>query len=382
MKHVAVTTLLVATLLGYGCASEDGGGGTTWTWDLPSNFPEPSVPDDNPMNAAKVELGRRLFYDQRLSENGEGSCASCHAQEHAFTDALAHAVGSTGQTHPRSSMALGNTLYEKSYLWANPTVTTLEEQALLPIIAEDPIVELGFAGKEGELVERLRDIPDYVERFRKAFPSEAEPLVIANVTRAIAAFERTLISANSPYDRFVRNEDPAAMSESAQRGMDLFFSEKVECFHCHGSFNFSASVNHQSQVLEESKFENNGLYNVDGAGAYPAENQGLYALTEDPSDQGKFKPPTLRNIELTAPYMHDGSIATLEEVIDHYAAGGRFIMSGENAGDGRANPNKNPFISGFELTEQERGDLLAFLRSLTDTDFVTNPEFADPFAAP
>jgi cytochrome c peroxidase len=163
--------------------------------------------------------------------------------------------------------------------------------------------------------------------------------------------------------------------------MDLFFSERLECFHCHGGFNFSDAVDHARLPEPERAFHNTGLYNVDGNGAYPPGDRGLLALTGNPADMGRFKAPTLRNIAVTAPYMHDGSIATLEEVIDHYAEGGRTIASGPDAGVGSASPLKDPFVSGFVLSDRERADLVAFLESLTDESFLTDPRFSDPFAA-
>jgi len=170
--------------------------------------------------------------------------------------------------------------------------------------------------------------------------------------------------------------------------MALFFggtsaagtADAFECFHCHGGFLFSQSSDDSQQVFDQKFFMNNGLYNLDQDGSYPPGNQGLFEITGDPADKGRFKPPSLRNIEVTAPYMHDGSIATLEEVIDHYARGGRLIESGPYAGDGKENPNKSAFVRGFVISDQEKQDLLAFLRALTDDGLVNNPSYSDPFA--
>ncbi len=160
--------------------------------------------------------------------------------------------------------------------------------------------------------------------------------------------------------------------------MALFFSERLECFHCHGGFNFTADVDHEGTIFSEPSFHNTGLYNYDHLGSYPRPNRGLYEFTGRPEDMGRFRAPTLRNIEVTAPYMHDGSVADLDEVIDHYAAGGRTVTDGEWAGDGSQNPFKSEFIVGFELSEQERADLIEFLHSLTDREFLEDPDFADP----
>jgi len=358
--------------LGYAGAEEPG-----FRWDLPQGFPKPVVPEDNPMSAEKVELGRRLFYDKRLSENREQSCASCHRRELAFTDGLGHAVGSTGEHHRRGSMSLANVAYASRLTWANPLLDRLEDQALVPMFGDKP-VELGLSEAQ-TLLDRLKDEGDYRHRFERAFPGDPRPITLANVTRALAAFERTLISGNAPYDRFTRGETNA-LSAEAQRGMDLFFSERLECFHCHGGFTFSDAVDHAGLPEPARAFHNTGLYNVDGHGAYPASDRGLYELTGKPADMGRFRAPTLRNIAVTAPYMHDGSAATLEEAIDHYMAGGRRIAAGERAGNGAESPLKDEFLVGFVLTDGERRDLVAFLHSLTDEDFIRDPRFSNPFS--
>lgn len=350
----------------------------TWTWQLPTGFPDPRVPEDNPMSSAKVALGRHLFYDTALSANGTQACATCHQQQHAFTDGRAHAVGSTGELHHRGSMTLANVAYASRLTWASHLANRLEKQALIPMFGDAPI-ELGLPD-ESVLVGRLQQTPRYPPLFAEAYPHETQPISIRNVTHAIAAFERTLISGNSPYDRYTRG-DAQALSPSAKRGMTLFFSERLECFHCHGGFTFTDSIDHAALPEPERAFHNTGLYNLDGAGAYPESDRGMYDLTADPADMGRFKAPTLRNIAVTAPYMHDGSIATLAGVIDHYAAGGRKIEQGTNAGDGSESPLKDKFLVGFLLTAAEHADLIAFLESLTDRDFLNDPRFAAPLEA-
>lgn len=349
-----------------------------FVWDLPSEFPTPRVPDDNPMSVAKVELGRRLFYDTKLSGNESMSCGSCHKQELAFTDGLALSLGSTGQVHPRGSMSLANVAYAASLAWGNPLLRNLEDQALIPMFGEEP-VELGLAGKEDELLARLQGDSEYPLSFEEAFPEATDPISLDTITKSLGAFQRTLMTFNSPYDRFIRG-DSTAMSESAKRGLELFNNELVECFHCHGGFNFASAVDHANNVFDQAAFNNNGLYNVDGRGAYPTGNEGVYDVSGELGDRGRFKAPTLRNIVVTAPYMHDGSIETLEEVIDHYAAGGRNVTMGDSVGDGRENPNKSAFVSGFEISEEQKADLIEFLRSLTDEQFLSDPKFSDPFA--
>ncbi|MFZ9889995.1 MAG: cytochrome c peroxidase [Myxococcota bacterium] len=207
--------------------------------------------------------------------------------------------------------------------------------------------------------------------------SPENPFNFQSVTYALAAFQRTLLSFNSPYDRFLAG-DRTALSQSAQRGKELFFSEALECFHCHGGFNFTDSVDHATASLQQLGFHNTGLYNLDNDGSYPAGNQGLYEHTGDPEDKGRFRAPTLRNIAVTGPYMHDGSIATLGEVIDHYAAGGR-TLTGTYAGVGAQNPHKSGFVAGFEITPEDKAALVAFLEALTDAAFLSDPRFANPF---
>jgi cytochrome c peroxidase len=368
-------------------ANAGGGGGTgqdsgpLYEWKLPPGFPKPMVPADNPMSQAKVELGRHLFYDVRLSGNQTQSCASCHRQYLAFTDGAAVSTGSTGQHTPRNSMTLVNVGYNSTFTWSNPLLYTLEQQALVPILGAEP-VELGLRDMEAELARRLRADTRYQALFAAAYPAEADPFTLAFVTRALSSFQRALISAGSAYDRFTYGGDPTAMSASAQRGLALFNSEKLECFHCHSGFNFQDSLIFEGKPFREVRFHNTGLYNIDGRGAYPAPNTGVHGVTGRPEDMGRFRVPTLRNIAVTAPYMHDGSIATLSEVLDHYAAGGRSIQSGPNAGNGSLSPLKSPFMIGFTLSDAERSDVLSFFDSLTDQGLLTDPRFSDPWPSP
>src|SRR5215475_209054 len=351
----------------------------SFDWNIPRPFPRPVVPAGNPMNSAKVELGRYLFYDKRMSSNGKTACASCHRQELAFTDGRARAEGTTGELHPRSSMSLANVGYNPLLTWANPTLSSLEEQAKVPMFGTEP-VELGLKGHEDEFLHRTASDAVYQRLFPEAFPGENAPYTMDNVTKAIAAFERTIISVNSAYDRYRYGNEANVISESAKRGEILFFSgQKTGCFQCHGSWNFNGALQYEGGPAVHVVFQNTGLYNIRGDFSYPAPNTGLYEFTNRREDIGKFRAPTLRNIAVTAPYMHDGSIATLSEVIDHYAAGGRTISSGPSAGSGRDNPNKAFNVAGFKLTDSEKSDLIAFLESLTDTEFLKNPALSDPW---
>jgi cytochrome c peroxidase len=368
-------TLLVFALAGVSSmlAAQD------YQWNLPKGFPQPYVPADNPMTAAKVELGRYLFYDTRMSVNGKESCASCHKQELAFTDGLAVARGATGQLHSRNAMSLVNVAYSAALTWSNPQMKSLEQQALVPMFGDHP-VELGL--REGHpFPSAIRADAKYQELFKHAFPAAVDPFTVNNVTRAIASFERSILSARSPYDRYHYFRDDSAISDSAKRGEILFFNQHLACFRCHGGFAFTDSTVSERNADRRIEFHNTGLYNVPGLLSYPAPNVGTYEYTKEPADVGKFKAPTLRNIALTAPYMHDGSIASLEGVLDHYQAGGRAIQSGSHAGNGHDNPNKDLLIGGFTLSEQDRKDLIAFLDSLTDQEVLHDTRFANPWRA-
>jgi cytochrome c peroxidase len=233
----------------------------------------------------------------------------------------------------------------------------LEEQALTPMYGDHPI-ELGL--KEGDaFLPTLRADPKYQTLFARAFPpdnkdGDKDRVTRRNVTRAIASFERSIISARSPYHRYHFDRDDNAIPPSAKHGEALFFSSPLSCFRCHGGFDFSGATVSEANPNREIEFHNTGLYNVPGLLSCPAPNVGIYEYTKSKEDVGKFKAPTLRNIAVTAPHMHDGSIATLEAVLDHYAAGGRTIATGEHAGIGHDNPNKDPLIGGFTLSAENR----------------------------
>lgn len=354
----AVGLLLCAWLAGCQPAPEP------YQWPLPPGFPEPFVPADNPMTQAKVALGRVLFYDQDLSFNQQQSCASCHQQAHAFAEPVRHSVGTNGQAHRRNALALVNVAYNGSLTWAHDGLTHIEQQLLIPMFGEQP-VELGITGHEQVVLARLQK---HQAAFQRAFPGE--PISFDLVVKALASFVRALVSFNSPFDDYAYRQQDNALSAAAIRGMQLFFSERLECFHCHGGFNFTQSSKHQNQQLDLRPFHNTGLYNEDGQGSYPTQDQGLIEISLEPRDMGRFRAPTLRNVAQSAPYMHDGSLATLEEVIAFYAAGGR--------GLGVNNPLKSVFVAGFSLTEQEQQDLLAFLHSLSDRHFLHAAQFAPP----
>jgi cytochrome c peroxidase len=348
-----------------------------WEWDLAKDFPTPAVPADTPVTIERVDLGRRLFYDQRLSGNGTTSCGTCHMQSKAFTDGRARAKGSTGQIHSRSALAVINIAFNRTFAWANPSLTTPEQQMLVPLFGTNP-VEMGVNDKnKDQVLGRLSTDTRYTTMFSDAFPDEDTPISWSNIVLAISAFERTLISDTSRYDQYLAGT--ATLNPAERRGMNLFFGERAECHHCHSGINFNNQLTYVGAPQQPLKFHNTGLYNVGGTGVFPQGNTGLHEITGLADDQGRFRVPTLRNIALTAPYMHDGTIPTLGAVVAFYAAGGRNVTSGPNAGDGRTNPHKDPLITRITLTSAEQADIVAFLRTLTDTGFVSDPAFSDPF---
>ncbi|PYR91243.1 MAG: di-heme enzyme [Acidobacteria bacterium] len=355
-------TVLVVALVFVFSIRHSAFGIDSFHWSLPRGLPVPRVPADNSISQPKIELGRRLFYDKRLSGNGSYSCASCHQQAFAFTDGLARAVGSTGAEHARSTMTLTNVAYNVTYGWADSGLRTLEAQMLVPMLNEHPI-EMGLKGHEARIVARFSSDRASVAAFGAAFPREPAPVSLQNIVKSIASFERTLVSADSPFDRYLYRDDKNAMSAAALRGKDLFFSETLGCSECHASFNLSGPVTFERATRVEPLFHNTGLYNVNGRGAYPRTDRGLMDRTHNAADMGRFRAPTLRNVAVTAPYMHDGSIETLQAAIDHYARGG--VTS----------PLKSKRIKGFPITPEQRRDLVAFLESLTDKSFLTNPAF-------
>jgi cytochrome c peroxidase len=314
------------------------------------------------MSAAKIELGRHLFYDKRISVNGKQSCASCHRQELAFTDGRARSEGATGETHPRSSMSLVNVAYAPLLTWAHPSLFELEQQALLPMLSENP-VELGLKGREPEFLHLVRRDPVYRRLFPQVFPGE-NAVTLTNVTKAIAAFERSIVSMRSPYDRYRWQGDTVALSPAAKRGELLFSSsEKAGCFQCHGGWNFAEVRFEGGRGGMLRTFVNTGVSD------FAAPNRGIYEHTHRDEDIGKFRAPSLRNIAVTAPYMHDGSLATLEAVIDHYATGGRM-----------QHVNRSRALRPFRLSATETQDLIEFLNSLTDEEMLRDPRWSDPWA--
>lgn len=377
-RPAILATAALAVALGLSPALRAADGDASFDWRIPAWLPPPAVPADNPMSEAKVELGRHLFYDKRLSRDGSMACATCHEQHRAFTDARKVGVAFDGTHGKRNPMGLANVGYLPVLTWANPNLKLLERQALVPMFGDNP-VEMGMAGLEQELFARLAADPVYPPLFRSAFPETGGAITLATLTRALAAFQRTLISANTPYDRYKYGRDDKAISDRAKRGEELFFSHRLECYHCHSGFNFTDNMRHARSGFAEVGFHNNGLYNIGGKGLYPPGGEGLGEFTGNVEDTGRFRTPSLRNVAVTAPYMHDGSIATLDEVLDHYSAGGRRIRSGPHKGDGRKSPYRDPLVVGARLSASEKAELKAFLDTLTDADFLSAPRFSNPW---
>lgn len=345
--------------------------------ERPKGFPAPDLGEAQWPSQPMFELGRALFYEKALSGNGTQSCASCHEQKRAFAENKPHSVGSTGQAHVRNASSLVNVAYNSTLTWADSGLTQLEAQIRLPLFGTDP-VEMGAKGHEEAILERLRADQRYQQWFKQAYPNSADPFEWDKIISALAGFVRSLISGQSDFDRFVYHGETKAMSPSQLRGMELFFSERLECHHCHGNFNFTESTTHAGSKERVTRFHNTGLYNLDGKGAYPLKDQGLFRVTGLAQDMGRFRAPTLRNVAVSGPYMHDGSIQSLEGVIRFYEAGGRELPEGPLAGDGRTSPLKSGFVPGFSLSDQEREDLLNFLHSLSDPAFLSDPRFSNP----
>ncbi|WP_181233992.1 MbnH family di-heme enzyme [Enhygromyxa salina] len=365
--------MLVGLLALGGCESSIDAG---FDWGLPAGVEPPAVPADNPQTPEKVELGRHLFYDLRLSKNLNRACGTCHEQAKAFTDGFHRAVGTANDLHGHNTVALANVGYRSQLGWRSPMPDSLEQQLLVPLLGDDPI-EMGMGGSEAQLLELLADDPRYVELFAAAFPDAPAGVSMVQLAQAIAAFERTIISVDAPLDRYLRGDEDA-ITPAAKRGWALFGSREVGCLGCHGGLDYASPTDAQGQPIAEAGYANIGLYNLE-AGAYPDSAQGLIEVTGVASDMGRFRVPSLRNLAYTGPYMHDGSVISLAGVVDIFAAGGRVITSGPYVGDGRANPHKSPGIQPIDLNPEQRADLVEMLLALSDAGLVTDPGLASPF---
>jgi len=322
---------------------------TPYNLDIPYPLPSFEVPVDNPMTVEGVALGRQLFYDPILSADGTQACASCHMQETGFTDPNQYSTGIDGIQGDRNAMVVFNTAWSPTLFW-DGRAENLEIQAFDPIV--NPIE---MHDTWPNVADKLNTHSSYPELFKQAFGIEQ---IDSNyVVKAISQFERSLISANSKWDKFVRGE--LMLSDQELRGWDLFNVEGpvngADCFHCHGAPHFTDFDFHNNGLDTDELFTDLGLFNV----------------TQENIDKAKFKTPTLRNIEVTGPYMHDGRFETLEEVIEHYNFGGHASST--------VDPLMKNIGEGLLLSNEDKQALLAFLRTLTDEEFLTNPEFSNPF---
>jgi cytochrome c peroxidase len=330
---------------------------TPYVLDIPSHFPDMIIPEDNPMTVEGVTLGRKLFYEERLSGDNTMSCASCHAPEAAFSDPNQFSVGIDGVPGTRNSMALINLGWQSFFFW-DGRAKTLEDQILEPV--PNPI-EMHQEWKDA--VSKLQADQTYRNMFFKAFGEEG--IDSTKVSKAIAQFLRTMISGSSKFDVMYKFENSLPLSSSEQAiyasvtpeewaGYDLFKSlNGADCFHCHNG-----------PLMQVQKFSNNGLDAT-------FTDHGRKGVTGNPSDDGKFKVPTLRNIALSGPYMHDGRFSTLDQVIEHYSSGIQMSST------------IDPMIEyasqgGVQLDALEKDLLKKFLLTLTDYDFINNPDFQDP----
>lgn len=320
---------------------------------LDSGWPAMIIPKDNPLTKAGVRLGRRLFYDRILSGEGSQGCADCHKQQSAFADAnMQHSIGAGGAFTTLNSTNIVNPGWGTSQFW-DGRAADLETQALAPV--SNPH-ELNLPWVKA--MEKFRAHPEYPSLFQEAFGSSEPDSML--VVKAIAQFERTLISHDSKYDKWKRGE--AELTESESRGNGIFFGERGQCFHCHNA-----------PLFTDFDFHNNGLDSVFDQNDSEVNQKGRLAITGNAMDAGKWKTPTLRNVAVTQPYMHDGRIGTLEDVIEHYNSG--IIPTA----------TLDHFLSGIysrppeqRFTDQEKTDLVAFLNCLTDSTFLTNPDFGPP----
>lgn len=335
---------------------------TPYQMRLPLGWPTMVMPTDNPLTEEGVELGRKLFYDPILSLDNSISCASCHKQEFAFSDNKKFSIGINGQLSERNSMPIFNLGWVQNFapvvngkalrfFW-DGSAATLEEQVLFPII--NPI-EMGETLPN--VIRKLNEHATYPQLFKRAFG--ADSITTTHLAKAISQFERTIISSGAKIDRYFFNPetgrrfDTTVFTEQERRGMLVFNTEeKGDCFHCHNvSSPFSSNFN----------LHNNG---------HRSSDEGLKRVTGNAEDIGKFRTPSLRNLIYTAPYMHDGSIASLEEVVEHY-----------NSGVVRSFPTDALYLKhldGLKLTEQEKADLVAFLKTMSDPTIITNPKFSKP----
>jgi cytochrome c peroxidase len=331
-SFLGVLAICAVTILSSWIATSaaDAQSATEYKLTIPFGLEETKVviPEDNPLTKEKVELGRLLFFDKRLSQDNTIACANCHLAKFAFTDGKPVSTGIRGQKGGRSAPASINRVFSSAQFW-DGRAATLEAQSVGPFT--NPI-EHGFANYD-VMMAKMMKIPGYRKLFMQVFGEDK--ITIDNVGKAIASFQRTVLSGNSPADRFDQGQEEGAISAAAQHGL-ILFREKARCTKCHSGFNFT-----------DEKFHNLGLGWDDNK-----VDLGRYMVTKNAEDIGAFKTPTLREIARSAPYTHDGRFKTLEEVVNFYNQGGV------------KNPHQDPLIIPLDLTDEEKHDLVAFLHTL------------------
>lgn len=321
------------------------------TLEVPANFPRFTDDPNNPLTEEGIELGRTLFYDTRLSGNNRLSCASCHKQGLAFSDGVSlNNIGVSGVQLPRHSPALINLAWANSGLFWDGGSTNLESQAFAPLTNADEMQQ-----NLTELEVELKQVPAYVKRFKQAFNSEIKSV---NIVKALAQFQRTLISGNSKYDQYIRKDPGISLSEQELNGLALV---NTKCRTCHSG-----------ELFTDNNYHNNGIDNDFSNTDHELLYQGRSRVTFNPFDLGKFKTPTLRNVMLTAPYMHDGRFKTINEVLSHYQAG---IKDGPTTDIILRQNNGN---LGIPLSPSDKTEIIAFLNTLTDNSFITNKKLSKP----
>lgn len=335
-KRIPILIWSAFLFIATGCETDDP---IPYELKIPSWFPEMAIPPDNQLTQARIDLGRKLFYEPLLSSDSSVSCGACHQQELAFTDGLPKSMGVDGVIGLRNAPTLANVGYAPR-LFHDGGVSDLELQSQQPIFSPEEM-NFSIAG----FLERIADDEEYRWMFNEAYGREPDAF---GITRAIASFERTFISGNSRFDHYTYQGMETALSEQELRGKTLFFSDGTKCATCH-----------QPPLFTNYAYENIGLY-------LNYADSGRARISHLPEDRGRFKVPTLRNIELTAPYMHDGSMQSLEQVVVHFNSGGV------------GHPNQSADILPLNLTAQQQADLVAFLRTLTDQQFLTEPDLSEP----
>ncbi|GAL69648.1 cytochrome-c peroxidase [Jejuia pallidilutea] len=354
MNYYSLHTLLFIMFICFSCTNEtvEQYAPTPLALKTPKLFSEniiaPVIPSNNPQTVEGVRLGKKLFFDPILSGNNTQACASCHSPKNAFTDTSRFSNGIDGRLGLRNAMPLFNLAwnYNERFFWDGKSFS-LEHQAFIPVT--DP---LEMKSTWADVTEKLQQHPEYPTLFQEAFGTSQIDSTL--VTKAMAQFERTLISANSKFDQYLLGE--TELSGEELNGFNVFMDEtKGDCFHCHGS--------DKNPLWTDNAFHNNGLDET-------FTDLGLGAVTGDPADNGKFKSPSLRNVEFTAPYMHDGRFTTLEEVINHYSEG----LKNSSTIDPLM---KKVSQGGVGLSEKDKADLKAFLLTLSDFEFINNPVFSN-----